>query len=58
MCSTDLCDGLLDGPAAMQKFCKIAITEPDVSKVSDDSKHDAAKVRRTHVSIQLMSCHS
>jgi 5-methyltetrahydrofolate--homocysteine methyltransferase len=26
-------DGLLDGLAAMQKFVKIAITEPDVSKV-------------------------
>lgn len=26
-------DGLLDGVAAMQKFVKIAVTEPDVSKV-------------------------
>ncbi|CAM9441759.1 unnamed protein product [Ectocarpus sp. 6 AP-2014] len=29
----NLDDGLLDGMAAMQKFCKIAVTEPDVSKV-------------------------
>ena len=29
----NLDDGLLDGLAAMQKFCKIAVTEPDVSKV-------------------------
>lgn len=28
----NLDDGLLDGLAAMQKFCKIAVTEPDVSK--------------------------
>ena len=28
----NLDDGLLDGMAAMQKFCKIAVTEPDVSK--------------------------
>jgi len=26
-------DGLLDGVNAMRKFCKIAVTEPDVSKV-------------------------
>ena len=26
-------DGLVDGVAAMQKFLKIAMTEPDVSKV-------------------------
>lgn len=30
----NLDDGLLDGMAAMQKFCKIAVTEPDVSKAS------------------------
>lgn len=30
----NLDDGLLDGMAAMQKFCKIAVTEPDVSKVT------------------------
>lgn len=29
----NLDDGLLDGMAAMQKFCKIAVTEPDVCKV-------------------------
>ncbi len=32
----NLDDGLLDGMAAMQKFCKIAVTEPDVSKVRHD----------------------
>lgn len=32
----NLDDGLLDGLAAMQKFCKIAVTEPDVSKVRTD----------------------
>lgn len=32
----NLDDGLLDGMAAMQKFCKIAVTEPDVSKVRKD----------------------
>lgn len=30
----NLDDGLLDGLAAMQKFCKIAVTEPDCSKVT------------------------
>jgi cobalamin-dependent methionine synthase I len=29
----NLDDGLLDGLQAMQKFCKIAVTEPDVSRV-------------------------
>ncbi len=29
----NLDDGLLDGLTAMQKFCKLAVTEPDVSKV-------------------------
>ncbi len=29
----NLDDGLLDGLAAMQKFCKLAVTEPDVCKV-------------------------
>ena len=36
-------DGMLDGVAAMQKFVKIAVTEPDVSKVPfmlDASKFD------------------
>merc|ERR1719390_95920 len=36
-------DGLLDGLAAMQKFVKIAVTEPDVSKVPfmiDSSKFE------------------
>merc|ERR1711871_761800 len=36
-------DGLLDGIAAMEKFCKIAVTEPDVSKVPfmiDSSKFE------------------
>lgn len=37
----NLDDGLLDGMAAMQKFCKIAVTEPDVSKVMDDSERYA-----------------
>lgn len=32
----NLDDGLLDGVAAMQKFCKIAVTEPDVSRVRRD----------------------
>eukprot|EP00611_Tribonema_gayanum_P030293 TRINITY_DN837_c0_g2_i1.p1 TRINITY_DN837_c0_g2~~TRINITY_DN837_c0_g2_i1.p1 ORF type:complete len:1283 (-),score=514.30 TRINITY_DN837_c0_g2_i1:218-4066(-) len=39
----NLDDGLLDGLAAMQKFCKIAVTEPDVSKVPfmiDSSKFE------------------
>lgn len=31
----NLDDGLLDGMAAMQKFCKIAVTEPEVSKVRE-----------------------
>lgn len=35
----NLDDGLLDGMAAMQKFCKIAVTEPDVSKVRQKEKH-------------------
>lgn len=36
-------DGMLDGLAAMQKFLKIAVTEPEVSKVPfmiDSSKFD------------------
>jgi len=36
-------DGMLDGLAAMQKFVKIAVTEPDVAKVPfmlDASKFD------------------
>jgi len=36
-------DGLLDGAAAMQKFVKIAVTEPEISKVPfmlDASKFD------------------
>merc|ERR1719287_426230 len=36
-------DGMLDGLAAMQKFIKMAVTEPDVSKVPfmiDSSKFD------------------
>ena len=39
----NLDDGLLDGVSAMQKFCKIAVTEPDVSKVPfmiDSSKFE------------------
>ena len=36
-------DGMLDGLAAMQKFVKMAVTEPDVSRVPfmiDSSKFD------------------
>merc|ERR1711871_855006 len=36
-------DGMLDGLAAMQKFCKIAVTEPEVAKAPfmlDSSKFD------------------
>ena len=36
-------DGMLDGVAAMKKFCNIAVTEPDVSKVPfmiDSSKFE------------------
>ena len=36
-------DGMLDGVSAMAKFCKIAVTEPDVSKVPfviDSSKFE------------------
>lgn len=36
-------DGLVDGVSAMQRFCKIAVTEPDVSKVPfmiDSSKFE------------------
>ena len=39
----NLDDGLLDGVSAMQKFCKIAVTEPDVSKAPfmiDSSKFE------------------
>ena len=39
----NLDDGLLDGISAMKKFCKIAVTEPDVSKVPfmiDSSKFE------------------
>merc|ERR1719223_759305 len=39
----NLDDGMLDGLAAMQKFVKIAVTEPDVSRVPfmiDSSKFD------------------
>ena len=39
----NLDDGLLDGISAMRKFCKIAVTEPDVSKAPfmiDSSKFD------------------
>ena len=32
----NLDDGLLDGISAMQKFCKIAVTEPGVSKALSD----------------------
>lgn len=38
----NLDDGLLDGMAAMQKFCKIAVTEPDVSKVQLHGSHGSA----------------
>lgn len=43
----NLDDGLLDGMAAMQKFCKIAVTEPDVSKVSKYGR------RQIHVILYL-----
>uniref|UniRef100_A0A7S1UDH7 Methionine synthase n=1 Tax=Phaeomonas parva TaxID=124430 RepID=A0A7S1UDH7_9STRA len=36
-------DGMLDGLAAMQKFCKIAVTEPEIAKVPfviDSSKFE------------------
>ena len=39
----NLDDGLLDGEAAMKKFCRIAVTEPNVSKAPfmiDSSKFD------------------
>lgn len=40
----NLDDGLLDGMAAMQKFCKIAVTEPDVSKVRHQGKDTVSVV--------------
>lgn len=39
-------DGMLDGLAAMQKFLKIAVTEPEISKVP--FMVDSSKVRRDH----------
>lgn len=39
----NLDDGLLDGMAAMQKFCKIAVTEPDVSKVNQETSNRGKK---------------
>jgi 5-methyltetrahydrofolate--homocysteine methyltransferase len=39
----NLDDGLIDGVSAMEKFCKIAVTEPDVSKAPfmiDSSKFE------------------
>jgi len=36
-------DGMLDGMAAMQKFLKIAVTEPEISKVP--FMVDSSKVR-------------
>ncbi|CAM9399709.1 unnamed protein product, partial [Sphacelaria rigidula] len=39
----NLDDGLLDGLAAMQKFCKIAVTEPDVSKARVPFMIDSSK---------------
>lgn len=34
-------DGMLDGPNAMARFCKLIASEPDIAKVVPDSAQSA-----------------
>lgn len=33
-------DGMLDGPAAMTRFCNLISSEPDIAKVVIESQHN------------------